>query len=230
MYDVEIRKPGFITEIIRGVQIFDTIDSVLPINMTPNYSSEELVHTTYVSPNELHSSTPRDQEGPPPEEETRMDYSYITEIDLSLPRETRTLNEVIVPDYITVHLGTPTSSARNVRVRFIDYIKNVVSSEIYPTWPNNSLRANIHAIITFALNRIYTEWYRSRGNNFDITNSTRYDMAFVENRNIFQNISNIVDEVFNVYARRMGFRDPYFTEFCNGTTVTCSGMSQWGTV
>jgi peptidoglycan hydrolase-like protein with peptidoglycan-binding domain len=106
----------------------------------------------------------------------------------------------------------------------------VASSEIYPTWPDSSLRANIHAIVTFALNRIYTEWYKSRGYSFDITNSTRYDMAFVENRNIFQNISDIVDEIFNVYARRIGFRDPYFTEFCNGTTATCNGMSQWGTV
>ena len=143
----------------------------------------------------------------------------------------RVLPAVIVPDYITVHLGVPSdSNAQNVRVRFIDYVKNVTSSEIYPTWPTNSIIANVHIIVTFALNRIYTEWYRARGYNFDITNSTTVDQYFVPNRTIFQNISDIVDGIFNVYARREGFRNPYFTEYCNGTTATCRGLSQWGTV
>lgn len=135
-----------------------------------------------------------------------------------------------VPQNIIVHLGTPNQAAANVSVPFISYIKNVASSEIYPTWPESSLRANIYAIITFALNRVYTEWYRSRGYDFDITNSTQYDQAFVNGRDFFENISRIVDEIFNDYVVRQGFVQPLFTQFCNGTTVTCDGLSQWGTV
>ena len=135
-----------------------------------------------------------------------------------------------IPETITVHLGPPNSSARNVTVPFIDYIKNVASSEIYPTWPENALRANIYAQITFALNRIYTEWYRSRGYDFDITNSTAYDQAYVPNRDIYDNISALADELFNTYVRKQGTVEPYFTQYCNGTTVTCNGLSQWGTV
>ncbi|MBE6739727.1 MAG: spore cortex-lytic protein [Ruminococcaceae bacterium] len=136
----------------------------------------------------------------------------------------------VIPTDITVHLGTPSSNAENVTVSFTDYIKNVASSEIYPTWPENALRANIYAIITFALNRIYTEWYKSRGYNFDITNSTQFDQAFVKDRVIFENISTIVDEIFNDYVAENGSVQPFFTQFCNGTTSTCDGLSQWGTV
>ena len=107
----------------------------------------------------------------------------------------------VIPETITVHLGAPDSAAQNVVVPFVDYIKNVASSEIYPTWPENALRANIYAIISYALNRIYTEWYRSRGYDFDITNTTRYDQAFVPDRDIFENINDIVDEIFDEYAR-----------------------------
>lgn len=135
-----------------------------------------------------------------------------------------------IPEYITVHLGPPNSNAENVTVPFPEYIKNVASSEIYPTWPDNALRANILAIISFALNRVYTEWYPSKGFNFDITNSTSYDQKFVPGREIFQNISQIVDEIFNNYVVQEGTVQPFFTEFCNGTTVTCPGLSQWGTV
>ncbi len=135
-----------------------------------------------------------------------------------------------VPETITVHLGTPDSNAPNVTLPFPDYIKNVASSEIYPTWPEASLRSNIYAQITFALNRVFTEWYRSRGYNFDITSSTQYDQAFVNGREIFENISRIVDEIFNNYVVRQGSVEPLFTQFCNGTTVTCEGLSQWGTV
>ena len=135
-----------------------------------------------------------------------------------------------IPETITVHLGPPSSDAPNVTVPFADYIKNVASSEIYPTWPENAIRANILAQITFALNRIYTEWYRSRGYDFDITNSTSYDQAYVPGRDIFESISQIVDEIFNNYVRRDGYDEPLFTQFCNGTTVTCDGLSQWGTV
>lgn len=136
----------------------------------------------------------------------------------------------VIPTNITVHLGTPASNAENITVPFTDYIKNVASSEIYPTWPENALRANIYAIITFALNRVYTEWYKSRGYNFDITNSTQFDQAFVKDRAVFENISAIVDDIFNDYVAEDGSVQPFFTQFCNGTTSTCDGLSQWGTV
>lgn len=138
--------------------------------------------------------------------------------------------EPYIPQFLTVHLGAPGSNAQNVTVSFPDYIKNVASSEIYPTWPENAIRANVYAQISYALNRFYTEWYRSMGYDFDITNSTRYDQAYVQNRDIFANVSDIVDDIFNEYVYRQGSVEPYFTQYCNGTTVTCDGLSQWGTV
>lgn len=135
-----------------------------------------------------------------------------------------------IPERISVHLGNPASPAENITVSFPEYIKNVASSEIYPTWPESALRANIYAIVTFALNRIYTEWYRSRGYDFDITSSTQYDQKFIYGREIFQNISYLTDELFNDYVRRINNIEPLFTSFCNGTTSTCNGLSQWGTV
>ena len=133
-----------------------------------------------------------------------------------------------VPTNITVHLGPPNSDAENVTVPFVDYVKNVASSEIYPTWEPAALRANILAIVSFALNRVYTEFYRSRGYPFDITSSTAYDQYFVNGRSYFDNVSRIVDELFNDYLRRPGFVEPLAAKFCNGTTVTCAGLSQWG--
>lgn len=133
-----------------------------------------------------------------------------------------------IPQRITVHLGPPGSSAANVTVSFTDYIKNVASSEIYPTWEESALRANILAIVSFALNRVYTEFYRSRGYPFDITSSTAYDQAFVYGRSFFTNIARLADELFNDYLRRPGFVEPLAAKFCNGTTVTCEGLSQWG--
>ena len=136
----------------------------------------------------------------------------------------------VIPDYITVHLGPPNSNARNVRVPFTDYIKNVASSEVYPSWPDSAIRANIYAQVSFALNRIFTEYYRSRGYNFDITNSTAYDQAYIDGRDIYSNISKIVDELFNDYVTKGNQIQPYFTEYCDGRNVTCRGLSQWGTV
>ena len=133
-----------------------------------------------------------------------------------------------VPKNITVHLGEPNANAENVTVPFVDYVKNVASSEIYPTWEPAALRANILAIVSFALNRVYTEFYRSRGYPFDITSSTAYDQYFVKGRSYFDNVSRIVDELFNDYLRRPGFVEPLAAKFCNGTTVTCAGLSQWG--
>jgi len=134
----------------------------------------------------------------------------------------------MVPPTVTVHLGTPKTSARNVTVPFKDYIKNVTSSEIYPTWPESALRANIYCIVSFTLNRLYTEHYRVQGYPFDITSSTSYDQAFIDGRDIFSNISALVDEMFNDYIVRRGHVEPMFAQYCNGTTATCKGLSQWG--
>jgi len=133
-----------------------------------------------------------------------------------------------VPKNITVHLGPPNQWAENVTVSFPDYVKNVASSEIYPTWEPAAIRANVLAIISFALNRVYTEFYRSRGYDFEITSSTAYDQKFIRGRDIFENISRVVDEIFNDYIRRQGFVEPLAAKFCNGTTTTCDGLSQWG--
>lgn len=133
-----------------------------------------------------------------------------------------------VPEKITVHLGAPNSYAANVTVPFIDYVKNVASSEVYPTWEDSALTANILAIVSFALNRVYTEYYRSRGYNFDITSSTAIDQKFINGRNYFGSISRLVDNLFNDYLRRPNFVEPLAAKFCNGTTVTCAGLSQWG--
>lgn len=135
-----------------------------------------------------------------------------------------------IPRTITVHLGPPSSAAENVFVSFPDYIKNVASSEIYPTWPEAALRANIYAQISYALNRYYTEWYRSQGYDFDITNATQFDQSYVPGREIYDSISEIVDDIFNSYVVQRGSVEPYFTQYCNGTTSTCDGLSQWGTV
>ena len=133
-----------------------------------------------------------------------------------------------IPQTITVHTGPANQWAENVTVSFSDYIKNVASSEIYPTWPEAALRANILAQISFALNRVYTEYYPSRGYDFDITASTMNDQKFIKGRSIFDNVANLVDELFTTYIRRKGFVEPLSARFCNGTTVTCDGLSQWG--
>ena len=208
--DARIEADGFYTFLIRGIQIFAEENSVLPAEMIPRGQSEDQVLEYEIGPHALRT-TPENRKIGPAEGE-------------------RVLGEVIIPERVTVHLGTPNASASNVSVPFVDYIKNVASSEIYPTWPENSLRANIHCQCSFILNRVFTEWYPSRGYNFNITNSTAYDQYYVYGRNIFQRISDLVDEIFNEYIRRPGRIDPYFAEYCNGTTVTCAGLSQWGTV
>ena len=139
-------------------------------------------------------------------------------------------NTPIIPEYITVHLGAPDSNAENVTVPFSDYIKNVASSEIFPTWPESALRANIYAQISYALNRYYTQYYRARGYNFDITNSTAIDQSFVYGRDFFENISRIVDELFNDYVIRNGSVEPLYTAYCDGVEIDCPGLKQWGTV
>lgn len=135
-----------------------------------------------------------------------------------------------IPENITVHLGRPEQNARNITLPFLDYVANVASSEIYPTWPENAIRANMYAQISFALNRIYTEYYRARGYDFDITSSTSIDQSFVEGRDIFENIRELAGELFDNYIRRQGSVEPLFAVYCDGRRVSCDGLSQWGTV
>ena len=215
-YNVLAQLEGFQTLYVDSIPIYDGETAVLPLTMIPLQETDpqrsgEVTRITLGKP-AVASKEPRYQEGPDSDIQP-----YV-------------LRQVVIPGKITVHLGGPASYASNVSVSFTDYVKNVASSEIYPTWPDASLRANIYVIITFALNRIYTEWYRAQGYDFDITNSTAYDQAFVYGRATYESINNIVDQIFNEYVRRQGQNAPYFTSFCNGTTVTCSGLSQWGTV
>ncbi len=213
-YNVLAQASGFNSLYISDIPVYEDDTAVLPLALTP---MQELQRSPYQT--EINIGGPavalretRGQEGPD------MDPSpYV-------------LRQVVIPNPITVHLGRPDAPARNVQVSFPDYVKNVASSEIYPTWPDAALTANIYAIITFTLNRVYTEWYRSQGYPFDITNNTAFGQYFVYGRPIYDSISRIVDEIFNEYVRRFGQISPFFTSFCNGTTATCDGLSQWGTV
>ena len=246
--DVDVTASGYVTVHVHGVQIVDTQTAILPVKMLPlaREADPQTDRDIFLPP--LGLLLPPDMRNPigpladeraqNQDEQTRIPGARDTNFEMQLsatanpdPTTTQASSDIIIPEYITVHLGIPTNSAaRNLRVKFTDYIKNVVSSEIYTTWPESSLLANIGAIVTFALNRIYTEWYRSRGFNFDITNSTSYDQYFREGAEIYENISRLVDQYFNTFVRRFGFRNPFFTQFCNGTTTTCAGLSQWGTV
>lgn len=211
-YNVLAQAVGFNNLYISNIPIFDGETAMLPLTLIPMQELQRSPAQAEINIGGPAVSMPvqREQEG-------TVSSPYV-------------LRQVVIPNPITLHLGAPSASASNIQVSFPDYVKNVASSEIYPTWPEAALTANIYAIITFALNRVYTEWYRSRGYNFDITNSTAYDQYFVYGRPIYDSISRIVDRIFNEYVRRQGQNAPYFTSFCNGTTTTCNGLSQWGTV
>lgn len=211
-YNVLVRASGFNSLYVADIPIYDGERAVLPVSAIPMQERQRspIQAVIYVGAPAVSLTGARSQEEP-------SGTPYI-------------LRQVVIPDPITIHLGAPSAAAANVQVSFPDYVKNVASSEIYPTWPAAALTANIYAIITFALNRIYTEWYRSRNYEFDITNSPAYDQYFVYGRPIYDSISRIVDNIFDEYVRRQGQISPYFTSFCNGTTATCSGLSQWGTV
>ena len=211
-YDVLAFAEGFNSIHVVGIPILEGETAIQPLDFIPMQERQRTPTVTEISIGRPAVSMTEDRE------------------QVGSDADLRVLRQVVIPNPITVHLGSPSASASNVQVSFPDYVKNVASSEIYPTWPDASLRANIYAIITFALNRIYTEWYRSRGYNFDITNNTAYDQYFIYGRNTYESISRIVDEIFNEYVRRPGQTVPFFTSFCNGTTATCAGMSQWGTV
>lgn len=211
-YDVLAFANGFNSIHITGIPILDGETAIQTLAFIPMQEAQRSPSVTEISIGmpAVSMTGDRQQEGP--------------------DADPQVLRQVVIPNPITVHLGSPGASASNVQVSFPDYVKNVASSEIYPTWPQASIRANVYAIITFALNRVFTEWYRSRGYSFDITNSTAYDQYFIYGRNTYESINRIVDEIFNEYVRRQGQTSPYFTSFCNGTTSTCAGMSQWGTV
>ena len=211
-YDVLAQADGFQSLYIADIPIYDGETAIQALVMIPDGGRMRRGEVTRITmgPPAVAGSEPHSQQG-------SAVQPYL-------------LRQVVIPNRITVHLGSPSAYASNVQVSFPDYVKNVASSEIYPTWPDAALRANIYVIITFALNRIFTEWYRNQGYSFDITNSTAYDQAFVYGRVTYESVNAIVDEIFNEYVTRPGQNAPYFTSFCNGTTVTCQGLSQWGTV
>lgn len=225
LYNVTVRAEGNYKIEIDGVQLFEGSDTHLPIQLIPlpegiTDPDDEKTIVITIPEHILRTDGPSSGIAPAITRNTPQDA--IPAIIIG--------EGVFIPETVTVHLGAPDESAQNVTLPFIDYIKNVASSEIYPTWPSQSLRANITAQISLALNRIYTEWYRSRGYDFDITSSTAFDQAFVYGRNIFDEISDVVDGIFNQYIVRPNTVSPLFASYCNGTTSTCAGLSQWGTV
>lgn len=219
-YDALILSNKFLNKYIRDIPIFADVKSIQKVQMTPKIRGGEDLDIINIPPNALLTQAHG-------ENDQIQQQEGIYEED---NEGSKILGKVVIPEYITVHLGAPSAYAQNVTVPFVDYLKNVASSEIYPTWPKEALKANIYAQISFALNRIFTEWYRSRGYDFDITNSTAYDQYFVPGRNYFDTVVNVVDEIFNEYISRKKFLEPLLAQYCNGTTVTCAGLSQWGTV
>ncbi|MEG1873393.1 MAG: peptidoglycan-binding protein, partial [Ruthenibacterium sp.] len=220
-YDLRAECPGFLPITLHNFQVFDGEESLAELAFEAIGSSAN-GETRGVAPR------PDATDIPPHALFVGDGGSGTSPVNSCLIA--RVLPEVIIPEKITVHLGRPTANAQNVTIPFRDYIKNVASSEVYPTWPEQSLRANIHAQISLALNRIYTEWYRGKGYNFDMTNSTSFDQYYVHGRTVFDVMSRITDDIFNTYVRRTGTVEPYYTEYCDGKTVTCPGMKQWGTV
>ncbi|NKF07161.1 peptidoglycan-binding protein [Clostridium gasigenes] len=213
-YNLDILSDGFVEVIVEGVSVFEENTSIQNIELKEEDKISEftsLPEIIVIPEQQLVLKEQRDKQI------GTMEYPFV-------------LDKVYIPQFIVVHLGYPNSGAENVTVGFVDYIKNVASSEIYPTWPEESLKANIYCQISFALNRIYTEWYRNKGYSFQITNSTAYDQYFIKGRNIYENISKIVDEIFSKYIITIGNKTPFFAQYCNGTTVKCDGLSQWGSV
>ena len=212
--DLTAAKAGFRTVRIQGVQIFAGQVTLAQPEMIPDTEEGRDIPNVPVVIPEHSLFTGDGGSGPEP-------------VQNCVPR---VLDRVIIPKNITVHLGKPAASARNVTVSFRDYIANVASSEVYPTWPEQALRANIHCQISLALNRIYTEWYPSKGYSFNITNSTSYDQYYVHGRTVFDVMVRLTDDIFNTYIRKTGTVNPYYAEYCDGKSVTCPGLKQWGTV
>ena len=213
-YNIAVSAPGYEDAYISGTEILADVTAIQPISLKPLEEArpkEPIVipdHTLY---GEYPPKIPEDEIKP-------VDESG--EIVLS---------RVVIPEYVIVHDGVPQDpTAQNYYVRYTDYIKNVVSSEIYATWPESAIYANTLAIMSFTLNRVYTEWYRNQGYDFTITSSTAYDQKWIYGRNIYSNIDRIVDSIFANYLSRPGVRQPIFTSYCDGNRVTCEGLSQWG--
>lgn len=216
-YNALITADGYEIEEIKGIQIYANNESIQDVYMKPLSSTNEIRETIIIPPPTIYGEYPDKI----PESEEK-----------DLPAESGfvVLDRIVIPEFIVVHDGDPNdNTAANYWVPYKDYIKNVASSEIYSTWPDAAIRANILAINSFTLNRVYTEWYRSRGKNFTITNSTRFDQFFVYGRNIFEDISIIVDEMFTTYIKRPNQRQPLLTQYCDGQRVSCPNwLSQWG--
>ena len=214
-YTLTVNAPGYEPVTVSGVKVLPEVTAMQNIEMIPTETSQEESETIVIPDHTLYGDYPPKI----PEDEIKpMDESG--EIVLS---------RVVIPEYIIVHDGVPSdSTAGNYYVRYRDYIKNVVSSEIYATWPENAIYANTLAIMSFTLNRVYTEWYRSKGYNFTITSSTAYDQKWIYGRNIYANVDRLVDSIFANYLSRLGVRQPIFTSYCDGKNVTCNGLSQWG--
>lgn len=217
-YDAMIQSEGYEPLEIRGIQVLTDVTAIQPANLLPTSGmSVQQQREITINPHTLWG------EYPPkiPEDAVKP-----------LPDETGfvVLDEPVVPEYVIVHDGLPDNpSAPNYWVNYKDYIKNVASSEIYATWSDSSIRANILAIISFTLNRVFTEWYRGKGKDFTITSSTAYDHKFIYGRNVFQEISVVVDEMFSTYITKPNIKQPLFTQYCDGKNVQCPGwMAQWG--
>lgn len=208
-YSIIVRAPGFAPVSINGIDIFSSRRSIQDVRLT------EASQVVTIGPNTLFGNYP-----PKIPEASIKPITSTGEI---------VLDRVVVPGTVVVHDGVPTdSTASNYYVSFPDYIKNVACSEIYPTWPESTITANVIAIVSFTLNRVYTEWYRNKGYNFTITSSTAFDHKWINERNIFDNVGLIVDEVFADYVSKPDVKQPILTQYCDGKRTTCSGMSQWG--
>lgn len=215
-YTIQVTAEGFRPVNVSGIEVFSNELSLQEIRMEEVEATDENLDSIVIPVNTLFGDYP----------------PKIAESEIKPVTETGeiVLSRVVIPEYVIVHDGPPTdATARDYYVRYKDYIKNVASSEIYSTWPDSTLRANILAIMSFTLNRVYTEWYRNKGYNFTITTSTAFDQKFVYGRNIFQSISDIVDEMFQNYLSRPNVRQPILTQYCDGERVSCSNwLSQWG--
>lgn len=214
-YNIVISAPGYETVYINGSEVMANVTSIQNIEMQP-VVQEDTAETFVIGDHTLYGDYP------PKIMETEVkDVEETGEIVLSRP---------VIPEYVVVHDGPPTdSSATNYYVKYKDYIKNVASSEIYATWPESTITANILAIMSFTLNRVYTEWYRNKGYNFTITSSTAFDQKWISGRNIYNTISRVVDSIFANFLSRPGVSQPILTQYCDGQRVTCPGvMSQWG--
>ncbi len=216
-YNAVITADGYETEEVEGIQVYINNQSIQNIYMKPISLADKPKEVIVIPPPTIYGDYP--EKIPEAEEKELPDESGFIVLD-----------KVVIPEFIVVHDGDPNdNTAPNYWVPYKDYIKNVASSEIFSTWPDAAIRANILAINSFTLNRVYTEWYRSRGKNFTITNSTRFDQFFVPDRNIFEEISIVVDEMFTTYIKRPNQRQPLLTQYCDGNRVSCPNwLSQWG--